>query len=279
METIKNKTLACDIRMDIIRMLTEAGSGHLGGSLGLTDIFTYLYSVALNHKPKDPNWADRDKVILSIGHVAPVLYATLANTGYFDRKELLELRKFQSRLQGHPSLDSHLPGIETSSGSLGQGLGIAVGMALADKLDHINRKIYCIMGDGEIQEGSVWEAAMSTSHHNLHNIIAIIDRNDCQIDGTTEDVMSLEPLQKKWEAFGWNTIECDGHNFDDIEKAFNRALEKTNKPSVIIAHTTMGKGISEIENDYRWHGKVPNKEQSLKFIKELENCKNQIQKS
>ncbi|NCA80951.1 MAG: transketolase [Sphingobacteriia bacterium] len=274
METKNIITLACNIRTDIVRMLTEAGSGHLGGSLGLADIFAYLYSVALNHKPQNPNWEGRDKVVLSIGHVAPVLYASLANAGYFDRKELLQLRKFQSRLQGHPSLDSQLPGIETSSGSLGQGLGIAVGMALADKIDSIQRKIYCILGDGELQEGSIWEAAMSASNFKLNNIIAIIDRNKCQIDGKTEDVMKLEPLSKKWESFGWNTLECDGHHFKDIDRAFNLAKAQTNKPSVIIAHTKMGKGISEIENDYRWHGKVPNKEQSIEFIKELTNSLN-----
>lgn len=274
MDINKSQETSVQIRTDLIKMLTEAGSGHLGGSLGLADIFAYLYTHGLSHNANDPYWENRDKLILSIGHVAPVLYASLANAGYFEKAELLELRKFQSRLQGHPSLDSHLPGIETSSGSLGQGLGIAVGMALADKLDKKARKIICIIGDGEIQEGSVWEAAMSASHHQLNHIIAIIDRNCCQIDGRTENVMSLEPLTQKWEAFGWHTLVCNGHDFNEIHTAFTNAKLQTHKPTVIIANTKMGKGIAEIEDDYRWHGKVPNQEQCSKFIEELKNSEN-----
>ena len=202
---------------------------------------------------------------MSIGHVAPVLYATLANAGYFDRSELKTLRKFQSRLQGHPSLESGLPGIETSSGSLGQGLGITVGMALANKIDGKNNRIYCIMGDGELQEGSVWESAMSASHYHLHNIIAFIDRNNCQIDGRTSSVMNIEPLAEKWKSFGWHVEECDGHDFLDLLQSHQNCLQISNQPSVIIAKTKMGKGIPEIEDNYLWHGKVPSIEQGKKF--------------
>lgn len=265
MNTNKLKKIATTIRLDIVEMLTEAGSGHLGGSLGLTDIFTFLYFEAMNHRPHNPEWEGRDKLVLSIGHVAPVLYATLANAGYFDRSELKTLRKFQSRLQGHPSLESGLPGIETSSGSLGQGLGIAVGMALANIMDKKQSRIYCIMGDGELQEGSVWESAMSAAHYQLNNITAIIDRNNCQIDGKTSSVMNIEPLADKWKSFGWHVEECDGHDFSDLLQTHQNCLQISNQPSVIIAKTKMGKGIPEIEDNYLWHGKVPSIEQSKKF--------------
>lgn len=271
MNTNKLKKIATTIRLDIVEMLTEAGSGHLGGSLGLTDIFTFLYFEAMNHRPHNPKWEDRDKLILSIGHVAPVLYATLANSGYFDRSELKTLRKFQSHLQGHPSLESGLPGIETSSGSLGQGLGIAVGMALANKMDKKNSRIYCIMGDGELQEGSVWESAMSAAHYQLNNITAIVDRNNCQIDGKTSSVMNIEPLADKWKSFGWHVEKCDGHDFMALSKSHQQCLQISNKPSVIIATTKMGKGIPEIEDNYMWHGKVPNAEQCKKFKEILAN--------
>jgi len=261
------KYIARSIRTDIIKSLTNAGSGHLGGSLGLTDVFTVLYFKILNHDPSDPDMPERAKVILSIGHVAPVLYATLAHAGYFNTEELGTLRKINSRLQGHPALRSKLPGIETSSGSLGQGLSIAVGMALADKIDGIDRKIICINGDGELQEGQIWEAAMSASHHSLNNIISIVDRNNVQIDGKTSEVMDINPLRDKWEAFGWHVSECDGNDIEDLIFVFEN-LNKT-KPNVIIANTKMGKGIPEIEGDYTWHGKAPNTEESKRFLNQL----------
>ncbi len=263
------KEIALQIRIDIIRSLAEAGSGHLGGSLGLADVFTALYFRALNHNPENPAWEDRDRLILSIGHVAPVLYTTLAHAGYFPKDELLTLRKFGSRLQGHPGKEHGLPGLELSAGSLGQGLSVAVGFAMAAKLDKKSWKVYSVHGDGELQEGSIWEAAMSASHYKLDNLIAIIDRNGVQIDGKTSEVMQIEPLADKWKAFGWCVLECNGHDFEDLINTFNKARQSINKPTVIIAHTIMGKGIKEIEGDYRWHGKAPTKEEALRFIEEL----------
>jgi transketolase len=208
-------------------------------------------------------------VILSIGHVAPVLYATLAHSGYFPIEELNALRKFGSRLQGHPGRDHGLPGLELSAGSLGQGLSVAVGMALAAKMDQENHTVYCIHGDGELQEGSIWEAAMSASHHHLDNLIAVVDRNGLQIDGNTENVMKLEPLADKWRSFGWQVVECDGNDIKQILKAFEFASQVKNKPTVLIAKTIMGKGIPSIEGDYRWHGKVPTPEHALEFLEQL----------
>ncbi|MDL2262675.1 transketolase, partial [Bacteroidales bacterium OttesenSCG-928-I21] len=209
------KEIAKSIRQDIIKSLTNAGSGHLGASLGLADVFTMLYFKVLNHNFENPLMKNRDKLVLSIGHVAPVLYTTLAHSGYFPIEELYDLRKINSRLQGHPSLTSGLPGIETSSGSLGQGLSIAVGMALANKIDGNDGKIFCINGDGELQEGQIWEAAMSASNFELNNLVSIIDRNYVQIDGDTASVMEIEPLYEKWEVFGWHVSECDGNNIED----------------------------------------------------------------
>ncbi|MEZ5084661.1 MAG: transketolase [Bacteroidales bacterium] len=263
------KDIAKKIRISIISSLAAAGSGHTGGSLGLTDIFTALYFNIMRHNPKNPEWAHRDILILSIGHVAPVLYATLAHAGYFPVEELQTLRKLGSRLQGHPGRDHGLPGIELSAGSLGQGLSVAVGMALAAKMDKSSSAIYTVMGDGELQEGSVWEAAMSAAHHKLDNLVAIVDKNGLQIDGKTSDVMEIEPLAQKWESFGWGVFECNGHDFTDILKTFNNAKNQTGKPSVVIAHTIMGKGIKEIENDYRWHGKAPTSGEAVRFIEEL----------
>ncbi len=265
---------ATEIRKSIITSLTEAKSGHLGGSLGLADFFTALYFSVLNHDPQNPGWAGRDRVILSIGHVAPVLYATLAHAGYFPVDELNTLRKLGTRLQGHPGRDHGLPGIELSAGSLGQGLSVAIGMAIAAKMDHRSHRIYCLHGDGELQEGSIWEAAMAASHHKLGNLTAIIDRNGLQIDGNTEKVMRLEPLADKWKSFGWNVISCDGHDFISIITALNNAAHSGDVPSVIIAKTMMGKGIPEIENDYRWHGKVPTSAQSALFLRHLEGNNN-----
>ena len=262
--------LARAIRQSVVRSLAEAGSGHLGGSLGSADIFTALYFSVIRHTPDEPLWPGRDRFILSIGHIAPVLYATLAEAGYFRKEELLSLRKLGSRLQGHPGRDHQLPGLEISAGSLGQGLSVSVGMALALKMDRLDNRVYCLCGDGELQEGSVWEAAMSAAHHKLNNLTVIIDRNSLQIDGSTEKVMALEPLKKKWEAFGWQALECDGHDFRSLLPAFNKARMELLHPSVIIAKTVMGKGIASIEGDYRWHGKAPTKEQAVAFLRELE---------
>lgn len=263
--------LAKEIRKDVIRSLASAGSGHLGGSLGLADVFAVLYFNQLRHNPKHPGWPDRDRLVLSIGHVAPVLYATLANTGYFSREELLTLRKLGSRLQGHPGRDHHLPGLELSAGSLGQGLSVAVGMALAAKMDQKTWRVFCILGDGELQEGSVWEAAMSAAHHKLHNLIAIVDRNRVQIDGKVSDVMEIEPLADKWRAFGWSVHECDGNNIPSLLQTFADIEKKPDAPSVIIANTLMSKGIPEIEGDYRWHGKPPSAEEAERFLRIIDD--------
>lgn len=265
------RRIAKDIRIDIVKSLAEAGSGHIGASLGLADIFSVLYFNILNHRPEDPFWEDRDRMVLSIGHVAPVLYTTLAHAGYFPKEELQSLRKLGSRLQGHPGRNHNLPGLELSAGSLGQGLSVAVGMALATKMDNKNNNIYCIMGDGELQEGSVWEASMSASHYNLNNLIAIIDRNYVQIDGKTSDVMELEPLADKWKAFGWNVFACNGNNHLEIVNACKEASDSVEKPSVIIAETLMGKGVKSIENDYKWHGKAPSQSEAEYFIKQIED--------
>lgn len=261
--------VAKHIRENILVALTEAGSGHTGGSLDLVDIFTVLYFNHLRHNPKNPQWEGRDKVILSIGHTAPVLYATLAAAGYFPEEELMTLRKLGSRLQGHPSYEFRLPGVESSSGSLGQGLGVAMGMAMAAKMDGKSNRVFCIMGDGEQQEGSVWESAMAAAHHKLDNLCAIIDRNRLQIDGETEQVMAIDPLRDKWLAFGWHAIEIDGHDLNQIKMALNMADLTQGKPTVIIANTIMGKGVKSIENNNKWHGKVPTKEELPVFLNEL----------
>lgn len=268
--TFRLSELAKLIRIDIVKSLEDAGSGHLGGSLGLADVFTVLYFAIMKHNPSDPGWNERDRLILSIGHVAPVLYSTLAHAGYFPTDELSTLRKLGSRLQGHPGREHGLPGLELSAGSLGQGLSVAVGLALAAKLDNKSWKVYSVHGDGELQEGSVWEAAMSASHHKLDNLIAIIDRNGVQIDGRTSEVMEIEPLADKWKAFGWQVMECNGHNFEDLIHTFSAAHDTIGKPVVIIANTVMGKGIKEIEGNYRWHGRAPNHEEAERFIAELE---------
>ena len=277
------KAKARHIRELILTALAEAGSGHTGGSLDLADIFTVLYFDHMRHDPKHPDWEDRDKVVLSIGHTAPVLYATLAAAGYFPEEEMLTLRKLGSRLQGHPSYAFRLPGLETCSGSLGQGIGVALGMALSAKMDGpstplagsgtegsgtVNR-VFCIMGDGEQQEGSVWETAMEAAHHQVDNLCVIIDRNRLQIDGGTEKVMAIDPLRDKWAAFGWHTIEIDGHDLGQIKMALEMADQEKSKPTVIIADTIMGKGVKSIEDNNQWHGKVPSKEQVKEFLHEL----------
>ncbi len=265
------KAKSFEIRKSIMQMLAQAGSGHLGGSLGLADIFATLYFNELNHDAQNPQWKERDRLILSIGHVAPVSYATLAHSGYFPVEELMTLRKLGSRLQGHPGKDKGLPGLEISSGSLGQGLSVATGIALTLKSDKKDSRVFCICGDGELQEGSVWEAAMSAGHYGLDNLVCIVDRNGVQIDGPTSHVMELEPLSLKWAAFGWHVITCNGNYIPDLLKAFDEARSVMGMPKVILAQTAMGKGVSSIENDYHWHGKAPNKEEAQKFILELEN--------
>ena len=264
------RRISKEIRKNVLISLAEAGSGHTGGSLGLADIFTTLYFNILNHDPDNPDWEDRDRLILSIGHVIPVHYATLAIAGYFPKEELLTLRKLGSRLQGHPGREHGLPGLELSAGSLGQGLSVAVGMALAGKMDNKKWRVYSIHGDGELQEGSIWEAAMSASNYKLNNLISIIDRNDLQIDGKTSDVMQLEPLADKWKSFGWNVLECNGHDHSDIIEKINQAKECKGKPTVIIAKTIMGKGVNSIEDNHLWHGKTPLKEQLKDFLIQLE---------
>lgn len=258
--TLKTHTLqelevmANDIRLSIVRMLEAAGSGHSAGPLGLADIFTALYFDVLKHDPKNPEWEERDMFVLSNGHCAPVLYATLAHAGYFDKHELMTLRKFESRLQGHPERRL-LPGIETTSGPLGEGLGQAAGIALAMKINQQNHRwVYCVVGDGEQNEGNIWESAMLINKYKLHNVIAITDRNNIQIDGTTEYVMPLEDLAAKWEAFGWHVVEVDGHNIDAIIDACAMARAVVEKPTMIIAHTIPGKGVDYMEYDYHWHG-------------------------
>lgn len=262
---------ANDIRISIIEMLVEAGSGHTAGPLGMADIFTALYFKILKHDPKNPSWEKRDRLVLSNGHICPVLYSTLAHAGYFPISELKTLRKFGSRLQGHPHRE-YLPMLETSSGPLGEGLSQAIGMALSERMDRgeaHTKYTFCLLGDGELDEGSVWEAAMFAGKEKLSNLIAIVDRNHIQIDGTTEDVMPLEPLRGKWEAFGWHVLEIDGHDFDEIINAIEQAKVITDKPSVIIAHTTPGKGVSAFENNYLWHGKPPSKEEAVMALEEL----------
>ncbi len=260
--------IAKQIRIDILTMLYEAGSGHSAGPLGLADIFTALYFNVLNHDPKNPLWEERDRLCLSCGHVVPVRYAAMARAGYFPLEELKTLRKINSRLQGHPSFVD-MPSLEHSSGPLGQGVSVAVGKALAAKMDNKKHFVFCITSDGEQQEGQVWEAVMFAGKNRLNNLIFILDRNNIQIDGFTEDVMPLEPLRAKYEAFGWFVIEIDGHNFQEIIDACNLAKTVFEKPSLIIAHTVPGKGVSFMENDFTWHGKPPNKEEFAKALEEL----------
>lgn len=268
---VKLEEQANQIRISIIEMLVEAGSGHTAGPLDMADIFTVLYFHTLRHNPKKPDWPERDRVILSNGHICPLLYATLAHAGYFPITELKTLRKFGSRLQGHPHRD-FLPFLETSSGPLASGLSQAVGMALSDKIDHAltgERRFYALLSDGELESGQIWEAAMLAGKEKLHNLVAVIDRNNIQIDGYTEDVMPLESLSEKWRAWNWHVIEVDGHNIEEIADAFEAAKSIFGKPIVIIAHTIAGKGVKEFERDYRWHGKPPNKEEAAMALKEL----------
>ncbi len=261
--------IANDIREDIIRMLEHAGSGHSAGPLGLADIFTALYFDVMKHDPKNSDWEERDMLLLSNGHCVPVRYATMAHAGYFDKKELLTLRRFGSRLQGHPER-TRLPGMETTSGPLGCGLSQACGMALALRMNkELNRYVYVIMGDGELDEGNIWEAAMLGGKEKLGNVIGIIDRNNIQIDGPTEQVMPLDDLKAKWEAFGWHVLEINGNDIDAVIDACAMARAIQDMPVMIIAHTIPGKGVDFMENDFHWHGAPPNREQAKLALHEL----------
>lgn len=261
--------IANDIREDIIKMLEHAGSGHSAGPLGLADIFTALYFDVLKHDPKNPDWDERDILLLSNGHCVPVRYATMAHAGYFPKKELLTLRQLGSRLQGHPER-LKLPGMETTSGPLGCGLSQACGMALGLRMNQqLRRQVYVVMGDGELDEGNIWEAAMLANKYKLNNITAIIDRNNIQIDGPTESVMPLENLKHKWEAFGWHVIEIDGNDIEALVDACAMAKAITEKPVMILAYTIPGKGVDFMENDFHWHGAPPNREQAKKALHEL----------
>ena len=311
-DQVKNLEIkANDIRMSIIDMLEDAGSGHTAGPLGMADIFTALYFHIAKHDPKNPEWSERDRIILSNGHIVPVRYATMAHAGYFPLDELKTLRKFGSRLQGHP--ERHMmPGMENTSGPLGSGLSQASGMAYALRMDAVSPSpgagegrgevehkeqssvphpnpllhrrgnkphVYCLMSDGELQEGNSWEAIMFAGAKKLDNLTAIIDRNFIQIDGNTENVMPLEPLADKWRAFNWHVIEIDGHDFNQIVDACETAKTIIDKPTVIIAHTVPGKGIKEIEGDYKWHGTPPNAEQEKKWLTELRTLQGKIEAS
>ncbi len=258
-EEVRDLSLkATAIRRTIIEMLVAAGSGHLAGPLGMADIFTALYFRVLKHDPKNPEWAERDRLMLSNGHIVPVRYSAMAHAGYFPIEECMTLRKFGSRLQGHPERE-RLPGMETTSGPLGSGLSQASGYAYAARIDGKTFRVFCAMSDGEQEEGNTWEAAMFAGKYRLANLTAIMDRNNIQIDGNTEDVMPLEPLRDKYEAFNWHVIEVDGHNIPQFIAACYEAQAIREKPTIILAHTTPGKGIPEIENDYRWHGTPPGK--------------------
>ncbi len=267
---------ANDIRKDIITMLEHAGSGHSAGPLGLADIFTALYFDILKHDPSKPNWNQRDILLLSNGHCVPVRYAAMAESGYFEKSELLTLRKLGSRLQGHPER-TKLPGLENTSGPLGSGLSQAAGMSLAMRMNKdLHRWVYVVMGDGELDEGNIWEAAMLAGKYKLNNIIGIVDRNNIQIDGPTESVMPLEDLKGKWEAFGWHVIEIDGNNIEAVIDACAMGRAIVEKPVVIIAHTIPGKGVDFMESDFHWHGSPPNHEQAVKALKELRTLQGKI---
>ncbi len=270
------KEIAVEIRQLIIQTLLEAGSGHSAGPLGMADIFTALYFHVLNHDPKNPDWSERDRLVLSNGHICPVLYTTMAKAGYFPVEELKTLRKINSRLQGHPHRGT-LPGIENTSGPLGEGLSQAVGMALALKLDKKKNHIYCLTSDGEHQEGNTWEAVMSAAKFKLDNLTVVIDRNNIQIDGTTENVMPLETLGYKYESFNWKVLEIDGNNIEMFVNAIREARAIHEKPTVIIAHTIPGLGVDFMENDYTWHGKPPNQEEAKKALSELRTLQGKIE--
>lgn len=265
------KEVANKLRLDVIEMTSEAGSGHPGGSLSSADLMAVLYFRVMNHRPSDPSWDGRDRFILSKGHVAPILYASLAESGYFPVDELMTLRKINSRLQGHP-VRGKVPGVEMSTGSLGQGLSMACGFALAAKMDGKKHRVYCLIGDGELQSGMNWEAAMFASQYKLNNLVAFVDRNRLQISGCTDDVMSIEPLERKWESFGWRVVTVDGHNIGQIINACNWAKRARTRPTVVIMNTIKGKGVSFMENNAAFHGKSCNQEEAVCAENELEEA-------
>lgn len=270
--------IANDIRQDIVTMLLEAKSGHSAGPLGMADVFTVLYHTdAIKHDPKNPNWEERDRIVLSNGHICPVLYAAMASAGYLPREELKTLRKYGTRLQGHPHRLA-LPGLETSSGPLGSGLSQAAGMAYALKMDSSKNQVVCLMGDGEQDCGQIWEAAMWAGKNKLDNLTAIIDRNNIQIDGMTEDIMPLEPLREKYESFNWHVIDIDGNNIAEIYNAINMAKAVYEKPVCILAHTVPGKGVDFMEFKYEWHGKPPNAEEAKEAMEQLRTLGGKIEK-
>ena len=258
---------AVNVRMGIIEGTFNAKSGHPGGSLSIADLLTYLYSVKMNVNPADPDMKERDRLVLSKGHTAPALYSVLAEKGFFPKEELKSLRHIGALLQGHPCI--HIPGVDMSSGSLGQGISVACGMALAGKIDNADYKVYTILGDGECEEGQVWEAAMFAAHYQLDNLVAIVDNNGLQIDGKITEVCSPEPITDKFAAFGWHVITMDAHDFDSLEKAFDEAESIANQPVVIILKSVKGKGVSFMENNVSWHGSAPNKEQYDQAVAEL----------
>ena len=271
MNNLELEKMANEIRKDIVTAVHSAKSGHPGGSLSSADIFTYLYFEEMNVDPANPKWEDRDRFVLSKGHVAPGLYSTLAEKGYFPKEDLKTLRHTGSYLQGHPDM-KHIPGIDMSSGSLGQGVSVAVGMAAAGKYDKKDYRVYTLTGDGEIQEGQIWEAAMWAGHRKLDNLVVIVDNNNLQIDGSIEDVCSPYPIDKKFEAFNFHVINIDGNDFDQIRAAFKEARETKGMPTAIIAKTVKGKGVSFMENAAGWHGKAPNDEQYAQAMEELEKA-------
>jgi transketolase len=262
------KEIARLIRIDILKMLNRAGSGHTGGSLSAVEILTALYFSKMRYDPRRPHWEDRDRFILSKGHAAPALYATLARTGYFPREDLMTLRKLGSHLQGHPDMKT-TPGVEVSTGSLGQGLSMANGMALSARLDRKDVRVYVLMGDGEQQEGQIWEAAMTSSHYKIDNLCGIVDRNGLQIDGFVKEIMDIDPLANKWKAFGWQVFVIDGHNFNEILNALDQAVTIKEMPSIIIAKTVKGKGVSIFENQVKYHGVAPTDEELKIALSEL----------
>lgn len=273
-ESLEGKNLeelALRVRLDVLDMIRNAGSGHPGGSFSAVEILVQLYWNVLRIRPEDPDWRERDRFVLSKGHACPALYSVLARRGYFDPEELSTLRKLGSRLQGHPSIH-HLPGLDASTGSLGHGLSISCGMAQGIRLDRLPARVYCLMGDGELQEGSVWEAAMSASHYSLSHLTAIVDRNGVQLDGPVSGVMEIEPLVDKWLAFGWDVVVAEGHSFISLDKAFQHCGE-TSFPSVIIANTVKGRGVSFMEGDCAWHGKCPDDLQYEAAVRELEGSR------
>jgi len=259
---------AKELRRDVIRMLCQAKSGHPGGSLSAADIVAALYFRIMRHDPQNPSWPDRDRFIMSKGHAVPIVYAAMAGTGYFPKEELMTLRKLNSRLQGHPSAKD-LPGLEASTGSLGQGLSIGLGMALGTRMDGRESRVYVMLGDGEIEEGQVWEAAMAAVHFKADNLIAILDRNGYQLDGATDEIMNINPVVEKWRAFGWRVLDIDGHAMHQVVHALEASRERTGRPTIIIAHTIKGKGVSYMENNNEFHGKAPSPEEMERALQEL----------